>query len=227
LTFIESRKLENGLSRPLFIATEGMSDARLLDKLLLNKGFTDCGVGCPSDEGCKGTGKAAFPMYFPVIQLARGRATSVPFAGLLVVADADDNAAKTFADVQAALRYSGFPVPADPFVIDRSNAVKVGVFLMPGIGRNGTLEHLLLDAAFEKNPKLAQCLDEFSACTGVLRSAKPNQLAKMRMSALSAAFCEDNPWASGNGMLTDRNCPVPIDSRHFHPLLAFIEEFRR
>jgi hypothetical protein len=225
MTFIESRTLDKGLTHPFFILTEGMSDARLVDKLLLHKGIADCGIGCPSEESSKGTGKDAFPNYLDVIQLAKTKATSAPLRGLLVVADADGNAASTFSTIQAYLTGAKFPSPTKPFAIEQSS-IKVGVFLMPGDGRTGTLDHLLLDAAFEKNPHLAKCLDDFSACTGALTSARPNQLAKMRMSAISAAFCEDNPWASANGMLSDRNCPVPIGSKHFRPLLEIIEDLR-
>ena len=53
----------------------------------------------------------------------------------------------------------------------------------------------------------------------------PNQLAKMRMSALAAAFCEDNPWCSAKTMLSDRNSPVPIDSKCFGHLSDFLAKF--
>jgi hypothetical protein len=224
VTFIQPQELEV-LARPFFIATEGMGDARLIDKLLQFRGIADCGVGCPSQKSAKGkTGKDAFPDYLLTVQIAKARAESVPLRGLLVVADADANAVSAFASIQAAMTNAKFPVPKRPFSIE-GDPFRVGVYLLPGNGRTGTLEHLLLDAALAKFPKLQQCLDDFSACTGALRSAKPNQLAKMQMSALAAAFCEDNPWCSPNLMLCDRNNPSPIDSECFSDVCDFLGRF--
>jgi len=117
-----------------------------------------------------------------------------------------------------------FPTPKDPFRIEETD-LRVAVYLMPGEGKTGTLEHLLLDAVFAKTENLLDCLDKFSTCTGALRSAKPNQLAKMRMSVLAAAFCEDNPWCSANTMWSDDNNPVPINSTCFDDIGNFLTKF--
>lgn len=224
MSFIQPQKLEL-LPHPFFIATEGMGDARLLDKLLQFKSITTCSVGCPSRQSAKNkTGKDAFPEYLASVQFARYRASAVPLRGLLVVADADDDVNASFGAIQSALAGAEFPVPQIPFSVE-GNPFRVAVYLLPGNGRTGTLEHLLLDAAFANAPKLEGCLNDFSACTGALRSKKPNKVAKMRMSALAAAFCEDNPWCSANLMLCDPNTPVPISSRCFDELSAFLMKF--
>jgi hypothetical protein len=224
VTFIQPRTLDV-LPHPFFIATEGMGDARFIEELLKFKGIANCSVGCPSRESARGkTGKDAFPDYFASIQIARSRANSTRLLGLLVVADADTNAEKAFKATATALESAMFPTPKDAFSIEGSG-LRVAVYLLPGEGKTGTLEHLLLKAAFAKTASLQKCLDDFAACTGALRSSKPNNLAKMRMSALAAAFCEDNPWCSANTMWSDEKNPVPINSACFNHIGDFLTKF--
>jgi hypothetical protein len=224
VTYIQPPTLEL-ITRPFFIATEGMGDARFIDELLKFKGTTNCSVGCPSRQSGKGrTGKDAFPDYFASIQIARGRLNSTRLLGLLVVADANESAEKAFKAITTALGSATFPTPKDPFRIEETD-LRVAVYLLPGEGRTGTLEHLLLGAVFAKTEILSDCLDKFSTCTGALRSSKPNQLAKMKMSVLTAAFCEDNPWCSANTMWSDDNNPVPIDSACFNDIAGFLSRF--
>ena len=202
-----------------------MGDARLVDELLKFRGITNCSVGCPSRQSSKGkTGKDAFPDYFASIQVARSRVNSTRLLGLLVVADADTNAEKAFEAITVALELAEFPTPKDPFSIE-GNDLRVAIYLLPGEGKTGTLEHLLLDAVFAKTSSLQKCLDDFSVCTGALRSSKLNNLAKMRMSALAAAFCEDNPWCSANTMWSDDQNPVPINSACFNDIGDFLKRF--
>jgi hypothetical protein len=224
VTFIQPPKLES-LPDPFFIATEGMGDARFVNELLKFKGITNCSVGCPSQQSAKGkTGKDAFPDYFASIQIARGRLNSSPLRGLLVVADADANAQEAFDAITTGLSVAAFPTPKGPFNIEERD-LRVAVYLLPGKGKTGTLEHLLLEAVFAKTDILPECLEKFGKCTGGLRSSKPNQLAKMRMSVLAAAFCEDNPWCSPNTMWSDDSNPVPIDSPCFSDIGEFLTKF--
>jgi hypothetical protein len=215
------------LPHPCFIATEGMGDARFVDELLQFRKITNCGVGCPSRQ-TGGSGKEAFLKYFAAIQTARTRAKSVPLRGLLVIADADDNAGDAFKAVVDAMTGATFPVPQHPFSIEVSIEVvpfRVGIYLLPGSGRTGCLEHILLEATVTRTPHLAKCLDDFSTCSGALKSVRPNKHAKMRMSALAAAFCEDNPWASAHTMWSDNGNPVPISSECFKDLREFLSAF--
>jgi hypothetical protein len=223
MTFIEPKKLEV-LPRPFFIVAEGMGDARFVDELLQLNKITNCSVGCPSQEGCKGMGKDAIPNYLASIQGARTRVASVPLQGLLVVADADGDAAKSLESMVNALRSAAFPVPSRAFSIEGA-PLKVAIYLMPGEKETGTLEHLLLKAIFTKTPALEKCIVDYSSCTGGLKSDKPNKHAKMLMSAIAATFCEDNPWASLFYMWDDKKQPVPMDSPHFGPFLDFVKAF--
>jgi hypothetical protein len=222
--FIQAQTLDF-LPRPFFIVTEGMGDARFVDELLQFKNITACSVGCPSSQSAGGTGKDAFLKYFSAVQTARTRAKSIALKGVLVIADADGNATDSFNAVAKALEDSQFPKPPRAFETAQVNGLKVAVYLLPAKGETGTLEHLLLRAVFEKFPNLDKCLNDFSSCTGGLTSPKPNAQAKMRMSALAATFCADNPWCSAANMWSDRGNPVSISSSCFTQLSDFLTMF--
>lgn len=224
MTFIEPQQLES-LPHSLFIVTEGIGDARFVDELLQFKGITNCSVGCPSIVSSGGSGKDAFPKYLASIQTARSRIKSIPLRGILVVADANGNAADSFETIVTAMRDATFPAPSRAFSIEEHGGLSVAVYLIPGEGETGTLENILLRAAFQKSPNFEKCLDDFSVCTGGLKSSKPNLQAKMRMSAVAATFCQDNPWCSPNTMWGDKNNPVPVNSACFNHICDFITRF--
>lgn len=212
------------LPRPFVVVCEGYGDIRFIDALLEFKKITNCSVGCPSNRGGFGTGKEAIPPYLKGIQTAILR-KKANLKGILVIADADENPTASFNLMVHALQTANFPAPAAPFSIE-GNPLRAGVFLMPGAGRNGCLEHILWDAAVGKTPGIEQCLTDFSACTGGhIMAASGNHQAKMKMSALVAAFCKDNPWASPGLMWSDAGNPVPIDSVCFNGLAAFLTQF--
>jgi hypothetical protein len=225
VTFIQPRDLSNGLPKPFFVATEGMGDARLVDEILKHNRIDQYAIGCPSESSSGGTGKDAFPNYFKAIQAARLLRSQTNLRGFLVVADADGDAPKSFRDITAALTNAQLPRPGNPYEVEENAGLRIGIYLLPGHNQTGTLEHLLLKAAFSKSPNLEECLKQFSACTGALRSDKPNALAKMRMAALAAAFCQKKTWCSPNLLWSDPQNPVPIDSAEFGDLVQFLQKF--
>src|SRR5579859_490862 len=138
------------LSAPFLIACEGYADVRLVDELLQHNQIANCCVGCPSRDFASN-----LPKYLSAIKaLLDLQGTSL--RGILVIVDADNSHADSFTQACNALRVADFPVPAQPFVIE-GNAPRVAVYLTPGEGRNGTLEHLLLEAAYLKNPHAEEC----------------------------------------------------------------------
>jgi len=168
MTFIQPKELPL-LPHPFFIATEGLGDARFVDEILKFSNIMNCSVGCPSHV-TGGMGKDAFPKYFLAIQTAKTRVQSVNLRGLIVVADANGDAEKRFNEVAEALNDAQFPWPNRPFEITESNGFRVAIYMIPGVGESGTLEHLLLRAVFRKSPHLEQCLTDFSRCSGGLQS---------------------------------------------------------
>jgi len=138
------------IPQPFVVVCEGYGDIRFIDALLQFKNIANCSVGCPSERGGFGTGKEAIPPYLKGIQTAILR-KKANLQGILVIADADENPADSFNLMVQALQSASFPPPAAPFSIE-GNPIRVGIFLMPGAGRNGCLEHILWDAAVKKTP---------------------------------------------------------------------------
>jgi len=124
-----------------------------------------------------------------------------------------------------ALTDSEFPAPTKPFSVEGDN-FKTAIFIMPGDGEEGTLEHLLWNAAILQNPKLATCVDGFFLCLGNQEAkANDNKKLKMKVSSLIGGVCYENPWSSAALIWKQENNPVPIDSPVFDQLNNFLHEF--
>lgn len=228
MTFILDRKLNKGVPLPFFIACEGYSDACLINALLKHNGINNCSVGCPSRDSVGGEGKDKLPSYLSAAQAALAL-KSQTLSGILVVVDADMSSADSYTAANVALEEGEFPLAPRPFEIF-DLAIRVAVYVIPGAGRQGTMEHLLLDAAYLKRPRMAKYVDKF--LTRINRHSifhKPvyglNRHAKMKMSALAAATCEKNPWASASMIWSNVGNPVPVDSPCFSHLVDFLKRF--
>jgi hypothetical protein len=212
------------IPRPFLVVCEGYGDVCFIDALLKFKKIANCNVGCPSEKGGTGTGKEAIPQYLKAIQTAV-QLKKATLRGILVVVDANGNPAVSFDQMTAALRDANFPAPGKPFSLE-GNPFRVGIFLMPGQGKTGCLEHILWDAAIGKNQAIQRCVEDFSKCTGGhIMAAPSNKQAKMKMSAIVAAYCKDNPWASAAMVWSDAGNPVPIDSASFNDIAHLLETF--
>ncbi len=210
------------IDKPFLAVCEGMSDATFVARLLRHIGVDTVCVGCPGPKFAGGQGFDALPPYLAGIQaVIKGR---VQLKGLIVIFDADQTAKKKFKTIRKALGDAAFPTPASPFKV-YNKMMRIAVYIIPGKGKRGTLDHLLFDAAIKKRPVLLTCVDQFSGCTKRVRHWTNNQRAKMRLSAIVAASCQGNPWASANTMWSQRDCPVPIGSSRFAELKAFLSEF--
>ncbi|MFZ0862851.1 MAG: DUF3226 domain-containing protein [Candidatus Sulfotelmatobacter sp.] len=212
------------IPRPFVVVCEGYGDVRLVATLLHHRGISNCNVGCPSTTGGSGSGKDGIGKYLKALQgaIQSGKAN---LQGILVVADADDDAVASFNLMVTALQDAAFPAPATAFAIEGA-PLRTGIFLIPGPGRTGCLDHLLWEAAILHNPALPRCAADFFTCTGNhIAVAPPNNQAKMRMSAIVAAHCADNPWASGALIWSDPGNPVPVASVAFNDLSNFLVTF--
>jgi len=143
MRFILDRKFKGGINHRFVVACEGYSDVGFISALLEHHNITNCCVGCPSREGTGGEGKDKLPEYLVGLKAALiNYGTTID--GLLVVVDADTDQAGAF---QAATRAMGegiFPAPAAPFSIETIGGMRTAVYIIPGPGLDGTLEHLLL-----------------------------------------------------------------------------------
>jgi len=223
MTVLLEPKFESLPHRHLIVC-EGFNDARFIAELLEHIGLENCSVGCPSTKGGHGEGIEAIPLFLDSVRgvIQRGAGD---LSGLVVIADADEDPDKCFANLCNALEGAKFVCPSKPFSIE-GEPLKVGVFVMPGEGRTGTLEHLIWDAAKTANPLIESCVETFLACAGDHhKQANENNTAKMKVSSLVAASCYSNPSASLGLMWKQKNNPVPIDSPHFEPLADFLRAF--
>jgi hypothetical protein len=187
---------------------------------LLEHGRVDvCNVGCPTQKHF-GDGKDAIPKYLKAIATDKKG-----LRGVLVVVDADDDPNGNFEAMADALEDATFTRPRKPFTLEESNGIRVGVFLMPKENQNGTLEDLLLEAVFKTSPKARDCVGKFADCVGHVNAWTPNHQAKMKLSSLIAAYCEDNPWCSLSYVWSNKGNPIPINSDCFTPLADFLKSF--
>jgi hypothetical protein len=214
----------NVIPHPFLVICEGYSDAKFIAELIKHIGITNCNVGCPSRTGGHGDGKGAIPSYLEAVR-ASIEAGKAKLQGILVVVDADGNEEEIFTGIADGLEGAGFHRPSNSFRVE-GDRVRSAIFLIPGEHRNGTLEHILWDAAVQKNPSVEGCVESFTKCMGdVLASCSENQRAKIKMSALVAASCKDNPWASCAMIWSDRGNPVPMDSDCFSHISDFLVNF--
>jgi hypothetical protein len=216
MTFELPHKLTD-IPKPFLIVCEGYGDVRLIDELLVQQKIQQACVGCPSRDFAPNIAQ-----YMKALKaLIDIQAKTVQ--GILIVVDADTSRDASFNSACEALRGASFPAPARPFSIEELNP-RVAVYVMPGENRDGTLEHLLLDAAYRKNPKVEACIDAMFHCIGTPQTTA-NQQAKMRLSTLVGATCKGNAWASPAMIWYESENPVPIDSPEFDHLSDFLRRF--
>lgn len=221
--FILSADVPLKRTKPFVVVCEGLADAGFISALLVHKGITDYEVGCPSPKIGGGQGKDKIGKYLEALA-----ANPSGLRGILVVVDTDGSAPKIFKQMAKALQsvHPLVPVPTKPFTVT-GNDPRSAVLLIPKKGKKGTLEHLLLEAVFGKKPRLRLCLDAFEKCVGKVRTWPANKQAKMRMTALTACHCKNNPASSVAWIWADKGNPVPINSPAFSDISDFLTDFIR
>ena len=205
---------------PFIVVCEGFHDVSFVCNLLRHLGITNCDVTFPKKTD-GGNGKDR------IVNVLRGLASrKTGLEGVMVLWDADINPATSFSDAQAAFTFPNTPFtpPPNPFMI-HNGTIKTAVFLTPGTGRTGTLEHLMLDAARNHNPVLAACVEDLCQCTGLdQRNMSDNDKAKARLAAMIATSC-DEPICSLAWIWNKVGNPIPINSPVFQELSDFLRLF--
>jgi hypothetical protein len=225
MSLILPHKVER-IEAPFVVACEGFGDVCLVEQLLKLRQIENCRVGCPSRTGVGGDGKDYLNKYLAAIALAADSGAIKELRALLVIVDADLDPKAAFDSACEALRFAEYPAPDAPYVSKETGGFKVAVYLIPGANEIGTLEHLLLRAAFDSDSKAEACVDAFLGCIGKAPQNEPNSAAKMKMSALVAASFPKNPWATPGPLLqSSDNDLVPIGSPRFKHLADFLVAF--
>lgn len=199
---------------PYVIVCEGFHERSLVCKLLEHLQINNCDVTFPRTSG-----KSA---VVDVVGLLAGRVE--PLSGVFVIADADEDSADSFRTMQAAF-VAPFPPPTNPFEIHQGRKYRTGIFLMPGRGRTGALEHLLLDAATIQSPDAIQCIDQFQnsiGSTGRMVGWSENKIGKMRFACYVATNCQNDPTCSAGFIWQRKNRILDIASPVFQELSDFL-----
>jgi hypothetical protein len=207
----------------VLIACEGLSDATFLKRLAHYHNLQGIEIHYPKQDTVGAAGKSGFERLFRAFRISIG-SQSVPIKKLLVFTDADDNPDKAFNEIKKSLQRAGFPIPTSPFEL-LAGDVLVAVFLVPGTGKNGTLEHLLLSAALDARPEVRECIEKFSQCLPYVSQWKENKRTKMWLQVFTAACYEDDPCIALSWLLGKPDCPIPINSNHFAEIVSFLWQF--
>jgi hypothetical protein len=205
---------------PVYIVCEGEGDCAFLSELIRHHGLLGFEVGCPVG------GKSGLEKHLNGVM---GSTDASNIETLLVIFDNDEDPSRAVNAVRAAISAVGYEAPAPPGILAADR--KAAIYMIPAPGVPGTLEHLLLRAVFDAQPRLERCIDEFCACTFHPTQWPGNTQAKMKLQALVAAHCKDNPgtplrwvwkpdrvWAGGTNL-------IPIGSDGFKGLVEFLRQF--
>lgn len=216
------------LPNAFLIVCEGWGDANFFDRLLAHHKIANCSVGCPSRDACQGQpGDNDLQRYLSNVAFLYHKQEPATFRGIVVVVDADTDPDGQFIHAKTALEFARFPSPDQPFVLveDAQTNLRSSVFLMPGPGRTGTIENILLEATLGSRPELEDCINRFAECTKIIPTGTENEQAKMKMSVIVGGSCKGNPWAPVSLVWSDKGNPIPIASPVFHPLADFVRGF--
>jgi hypothetical protein len=198
---------------PVYVICEGDSDKAFLECLQSNYQLGSFGVKAAE-------GKDKYRRVLDGLQAASGRES---LQTLVLFMDADESADATFMQIQADLHATGFPVPQEPFTIVEGQP-KVSIFLFPGRNRTGTLEHILVPAALESRPDVAECLGQFCACVPHLPLWSANKFVKMQLQIFTAACHEDDPCRPLRWILKRSDTPIPVTSQHYQEVVDFLRQ---
>ncbi len=206
---------------PFIIVCEGFHDVSFVCALLRHLKINNCDVTFPKKLREGGNGKDK------IVETLKGLAgRTAGLLGVLVVWDADNSPDDSFRAAQDAFKFDGAPFypPPTPFTV-RPGRIKTAIYMMPGAGRSGSLEHLLFEAAADNQPKAAGCVDQLCQCAEIdSGDLSENDRAKLRLATMIATCFEDHTCSLGWVWSKKRN-PIPIDSRRFKDFSDFITRF--
>ena len=213
---------------PNIVVCEGYSDVRFVKQLLDVRQIGSFEIGCPTHakDGVRGQGKNGIQEYLQAIRNA-AKSPRVSLNTIAIVIDADGYPRESFVDACRWLRAVGYPVPNAPLEWTgvSHTAPQIGVVVVPGTSgegqlREGTLEHLLIDAVSKTSPETYSCVEAFADCIHGSDKWSLNRSAKMRVHATIAARCSE-PGKSLAWIWSAAPEIFPLD----HSTFDFIAEF--
>ncbi len=101
-----------------------------------------------------------------------------------IVRDADNDPNGAFISIVNALKSSGLPIPKRQGSFT-SGKPKTGIFIIPGVKREGIFEDLCLDSV-ATDPAF-ECIEDYFACLGKIENCLPSIPSKAKMQVYLAS----------------------------------------
>lgn len=185
-----------GIEASKQLVVEGKDALLFFNALVAKLGISDVQI---QDFG----GVSDLGDFLDALRISPGFAESVNSIG--IVRDADGHPTGAFQSVCSSVRRIGWQVPTHVEAITGTDP-RIGIFILPGGGRQGMLEDLLLESV-AGDPAI-RCVDGFITCLSTENVPPPKNIAKARVQAFlasrpksglligSAAAAGYWPWAS-------------------------------
>lgn len=157
------------------LVVEG-GDAKVFFKALLRH----MGLGGIQIQNFGGTNE--LPAFLKALRDTSGFREKVLSVG--IVRDAEANSDSAFQSARGAARGAGWDVPRQP-MMSAGEVPRVTILILPGAGRPGMLEDLLLEAV-DSDPVM-RCIDEYFRCVAQSTEAPPTPMSKARVHAFLAS----------------------------------------
>jgi hypothetical protein len=202
---------------PVYVACEGPTDCAFVRAMVCEEKLQGFNVGCPADIA-DGSGRSAIPRLLRAV-LASTDGSKI--RSLAVFIDNNGSPDKALEFGREVLAEHGYLIPDPPGILEDGGR-KVGLYLIPAPGIPGTLEHLLVEAVLDLRPQLRECLEGFETCTKAPLSWSANQRAKMRLGAIIASHCSENPLRPAQCLWQSQENPIPRTSERFDGVRAFL-----
>ncbi len=160
------------------LLVEGKDEVTLLEKMLHAMGLED------SLQVVQCGGAQQFARMLPVVMLLPGF-SDVEVLG--IIRDADTDARGAFASIASNLKNCGLDAPTAASELTTVNSPCTAVYVMPGGGRPGMLEDMVLESF--GGGAASNCVDALFTCIDSAGELKPNASSKRRMQ-VHLALCD-------------------------------------
>ncbi|HVP44382.1 MAG TPA: DUF3226 domain-containing protein [Terriglobales bacterium] len=211
------------LQRNRLIVCEGQSDCAFFSHLIEARGLPDFDVFHPGSHGAVDVGgRAAFGEFLTGISATPGFDR---LRGILVVSDNDIDPGKSFNEVCAHIRNAGLAVPAEPLKpAFPAHGPAVIIMMLPATGVEGNLEALCLPAAYDRNPGISECLEQYCICTQT-NEWETGKASKMRLRALFSVAFRTDPNTSLVHAWNRTEDVIPLAHASFDNIANFLRDF--
>jgi hypothetical protein len=204
---------------PNQLVTESYHDGAFIKAVARAHGAPTFDYTAPLGEDGRPIGKSGFKRHLlgMLYWVNRGDVRNV-----VVVGDNDTDHDAALVDVRRAIREAkGYPTPdAEPCEVATNGTLRVGVIMVPGTGRNGCLETLLLTAPIQC--QTLACVDSWATCCA-FPAVPANNCDKFRLRSVLLASIVTDPNISLSLIWSKAGNPIDPASRSFSWIADFLK----